>query len=180
MYALKSGLIISRRTNLPTIYYLFLNKEFFSRVLNVFTCLEMIESVSVNLDGGPKSGPQTRGTIFSYSVYVCVFNMKSCHMTLTLGRVPLLLHIIRTLSQATQYFNNMNHGQNLSSITTSRFWPVTPGSVLPVQEMVEGVEVDGEALPAQHLCQVPHLIQALVSNPGPACYLSRRWLREWR
>jgi hypothetical protein len=41
---------------------------------------------------------------------------------------------------------------------------VTPGSVLPVQEMVEGMEVDGEALPAQHLYLVPHLIQTLVSD----------------
>ncbi len=43
-------------------------------------------------------------------------------------------------------------------------WSVIRSSLLPFQEMVEGVEIDGEALPAQHLCQVTHLIQALVSD----------------
>ena len=37
-------------------------------------------------------------------------------------------------------------------LTSSMLWSVIrSSSVLPVQEMVEGVEVDGEALPAQHL-----------------------------
>ncbi len=47
---------------------------------------------------------------------------------------------------------------------SSRLWSVIRSSLLPVQEMVEGVEVDCEALPAQHLCQIPHLIHALVSD----------------
>jgi hypothetical protein len=33
-----------------------------------------------------------RGKIFSYSVYVYEYNLRSCHMRLTLGRTPLCIH----------------------------------------------------------------------------------------
>ncbi len=65
---------------------------------------------------------------------------------------------------------------------SSEYLSVTRSSLLPAQEMVEGVEVDGEALPAQHLCQVPKHIQALVSDqvqsvtcPGDGWGTGGRW-----
>ncbi len=55
------------------------------------------------------------------SFYVRVFNLRSYHLRLTLGRAPLCTFTspgqreVLMLGHPVQYLNNMNHGQNLSS-----------------------------------------------------------------
>jgi hypothetical protein len=56
-----------------------------------------------------------------FSFYVRIFNLRSCHLRLALGRTPQCQHIIGThredlrLGLSVQYLNTMTHGQNLSS-----------------------------------------------------------------
>jgi len=55
----------------------------------------------------------------------CVFNLRSCHLRLTLGRAPLCIHIMGHTEELSsghpvQSLNNMSHGQNLSSTLVNK------------------------------------------------------------
>ncbi len=73
-------------------------------------CSEMIVSLKVG---------------FLVILCTCVFNLRSCHLRLTLDRAPLCINIIGTYSREeinsghpVHYWNNMSHGQNLSLTLT--------------------------------------------------------------
>jgi hypothetical protein len=54
----------------------------------------------------------SRVKIFSHSVYVLVFNLRSCHLRLTVSRA-LYAYKYRS-GHPVQYLDNVSHGQKLS------------------------------------------------------------------